>query len=74
MMVNGVLKKYLVEVKPHRQTIDPKTMDHGRKRKKTIIYESLNYLKNQAKWSAARSWCSKMDYEFTILTEKELGI
>ena len=49
-------------------------MDHGRKRKKTIIYESLNYLKNQAKWSAARSWCSKMNYEFTILTEKELGI
>jgi hypothetical protein len=74
MKVNGVLKKYLVEVKPHRQTIDPKTIDHGRKQKKTIIYENLNYLKNQAKWASARAWCSKYGYEFTIITEKELGI
>lgn len=74
MMVGGVLKKYLVEIKPHRQTIDPKTVDYGRKRKKTIIYENLNYLKNQAKWAAARSWASRYGYEFTIITEKELGI
>lgn len=72
--VNGVLKKYLVEVKPYRQTIDPKTVDQGKKRKKTILHESLNYLKNQAKWAAAQSFCIKHDYEFTILTEKELGI
>lgn len=74
MKVNGVLKKYLVEVKPYRQTIDPKTVDHGRKKKKTILNENLNYLKNQAKWLAAKEWCKKYQYEFTILTEKELGI
>jgi hypothetical protein len=70
---NGI-KKYLVEIKPYRQTIDPKTIDQGRKRKKTILYENLNYIKNQAKWCAAREWCKKQNYEFTILTEKELGI
>ena len=67
-------KKYLIEIKPFRQTIDPKTVDHGKKRKKTILYENLNYIKNIAKWNAAKKWCVKMGYEFTILTEKELGI
>jgi hypothetical protein len=74
MNVNGVLKKFLVEIKPYRQTIDPKTVDQGKKRKKTIIYENLNYLKNQAKWEAAKKFAIKHNYEFTILTEKELGI
>lgn len=70
----NVIKKYLVEVKPYKQTIDPKTMDQGRKKKKTILFENLNYIKNQAKWTAAQKWCATQGYEFTILTEKELGI
>jgi len=63
-----------VEIKPYRQTIDPKTVDQGKKRKKTILYENLNYIKNQAKWEAAKKFSEKHGYEFTILTEKELGI
>ena len=74
MNVGGKLKKFLVEIKPFRQTIDPKTIDQGRKKKKTIIYENLNYIKNQAKWEAAKKFADKHGYEFTILTEKELGI
>jgi hypothetical protein len=74
MSVDGKIKKFLIEVKPFRETIDPKTLNHGKKRKKTIIYENLNYIKNMAKWNAAKKWCDKMGYEFTILTEKELGI
>jgi hypothetical protein len=68
------IKKYLVEVKPYKQTIDPKTLDHGKKKKKTILFENLNYIKNQAKWEAAKKFSEKHGYEFTILTEKELGI
>ena len=64
----------MIEIKPFRQTQDPKNFDQGKKRKKTIIYENLNYIKNQAKWEAAKKWADKMGYEFTILTEKELGI
>lgn len=71
---NDSIKKYLIEIKPFRQTQDPKNFDQGKKRKKTIIYENLNYIKNQAKWEAAKKWADKMGYEFTILTEKELGI
>lgn len=74
MKINNQIKKYLIEIKPYRQTQDPKNFDQSRKKKKTIIYENLNYLKNVAKWSAAKKWADKMGYEFNILTEKELGI
>jgi hypothetical protein len=31
------------------------------------------WAKNQAKWNAAMSWCKQHDYEFVILTEKDLN-
>jgi hypothetical protein len=74
MKINNQIKKYLIEIKPYRQTQDPRNFDQSRKRKKTIIYENLNYVKNLAKWEAAKKWATKMGYEFSILTEKELGI
>lgn len=74
LKINDQIRKYLVEIKPFRQTQNPKDFDQSRKKKKTIIYENLNYIKNIAKWEAAKKWADKMGYEFSILTEKELGI
>jgi hypothetical protein len=74
MKVGNVIKKFLVEVKPYKQTLDPRQFDRKNKKKKSIIYEDITYIKNMAKWYAARKWCDKMGYEFTLLTEKELGI
>ena len=69
---SGVIKKYLVEVKPKRQTLEPK-QSKG-KRKKTYINEVLTYSKNVAKWKAAKEWCDDRRIEFKIITEDELGI
>lgn len=69
--VNGSIKKYLVEVKPYKQTIEPKK---GRKKAKTYINECLTYSKNQSKWKYAREFCERNGLEFLILTEDELGI
>jgi hypothetical protein len=74
MKVGNDVKKFLVEIKPYRQTIDPKNFERKNKKKKSILYEDMTYLKNVAKWKAAEKWCEKMGYEFTLLTEKELGI
>jgi len=74
MKTGDTVKKFLVEVKPYKQTLDPSTFDRKNKRKKSIIYENVTYIKNVAKWAAAKKWCEKMGYEFTLLTEKELGI
>jgi len=64
------IKKFLVEVKPSKQTVKP-TETPG-KHKKTLLYEQLTFIQNQAKWTAAREFCKKRDMEFCILTEKEL--
>jgi len=68
--VNGVTKKYLVEIKPSSQVIPPST--NTRKRRSTVLYEQVRWAQNQAKWEAAKNWCAKHQYEFHILTEKDL--
>jgi len=64
------IKKYLVEIKPYKQTQPPSS--HGNKKKSTIIYEQYTFAKNKCKWGAAKQWCTKNGYEFLILTEKDL--
>ena len=68
---NGSIKKMIVEIKPYKQTVEPKV-----KKRKTrgYIFEVVEYAKNQAKWSAAKEWCLDHGYEFKVLTENELGI
>jgi hypothetical protein len=69
--VNGVIKKYVVEIKPSSQVTPPKP---GKKKHATVMYEAARFVQNQAKWEAARKWCAKKGYSFWILTEKELGL
>ena len=68
---NGSIKKYLIEIKPKKQTMEPKV----KKRKtKSYIYEVTEYAKNMAKWKAAEEFCKDRMWEFKVLTEDELGI
>jgi hypothetical protein len=67
---SGEIKKLLIEVKPEKQTKPP---THSNKKKQsTIIYENYQWAINQAKWTAAKSWCSSKGYLFIILNEKHL--
>jgi hypothetical protein len=67
----GQIKKYIIEIKPQRQTIEPQIKQ---RKTKQYIYEVTEWAKNQAKWEAAKQFCEDRGYEFKILTEKELGI
>jgi len=69
---SGKIKKYIIEVKPEKQTKPP--TQNKNKRKKTFITEALAYEKNIAKWKAATEFCLDNGIEFKIITEKELGI
>ena len=53
--------KYLVEIKPYSQTIEPKT-----------TYDALTYKINKSKWQAANKFCQENNMKFIILTEKQL--
>ena len=68
---DGKIKKSLVEIKPFRQTKEPKVQ---KRKTKGYIFEVVEYAKNQAKWNAAKEWCLDHGYEFKVLTENELGI
>ena len=67
---NGKTKKYLIEIKPKRQTQPPVKKSS----KKAYIYEAHEYAKNQAKWKMAKEFCKDRLWEFKVMTEKELGI
>ena len=66
------IRRSVIEVKPMRETLQPKATKG--KSRKTMINESMTYVKNQAKWKAAREFCEDRKLEFKIMTEKELGI
>ena len=67
----GKVKRYVIEVKPAKQTkppVKPKRQTKG------YIREAYEYPKNQAKWKMAREFCADRQWEFKVVTEKELGI
>ena len=68
---NGNLKKFIIEVKPKKQTRPPKPVERKTKR---WIKEVRTFGINEAKWKHATKWCKDNDMEFKILTEEELGI
>ena len=68
---SGKLKKYVIEIKPKKQCIEPKAQ---KRKTKKYIREVMEYAKNQAKWDAARDYCADRKYEFKILTEDNLPV
>lgn len=69
---NGNVVRYIVEIKPKKQTIKPQKSP--KKRNKTYINEVLTYEKNKAKWKAAEDFCESRLLKFLIITEVELGL
>lgn len=67
----GQIKRYIIEIKPKKQTIAPKVQ---KKKTKGYVYEVYEYARNQAKWKAAEEFCKDRRWEFKVLTENELGI
>lgn len=67
----GDIKTYVIEVKPKKQTKEPKKPTRATKR---YISEVKTYAVNTAKWKAADEWCKDRLIEFKIITEDHLGI
>lgn len=67
----GRIEKLIIEIKPLKQTTPPKKQQ---RRTKRYITEVTTYAVNDAKWKAAREYCKDRQWEFKILTEKELKV
>tara|TARA_B100000925_G_scaffold291526_1_gene279932 strand:+ start:3577 stop:4014 length:438 start_codon:yes stop_codon:yes gene_type:complete len=61
---DGKEKVELVEVKPYNQT-DIKKLGNSNTNK-------LHFVVNQAKWSAARSWCKQQGIVFRVVNEQDI--
>jgi len=68
---NGSIKKFLIEVKPYKQTIKPEATKN--KKVKTMIYENTQWALNQAKWQAAEQYSKNKGYKFLVITEKHIN-
>jgi hypothetical protein len=68
---NGELKRFIIEVKPHSQTLPPVQKTRNTK---SLMRQQAEYVKNKAKWQAAQAYCEAKNSCFVILTEKHLGI
>lgn len=67
---DGKVMTYVIEVKPEKQTKQP----IRRRKTQKFIEESVTYAINQEKWRAAELFCYEHGWQFTIITEKELGL
>lgn len=65
----GELHKELIEIKPEKYTKASKSKNYA-----TNMMENITYMVNQAKWNAAKTWCTLHGVEFKLFTEKELNI
>ncbi len=68
----GVIKNYLIEIKPEKQTREPQK--RGRKKTATYLNEVATYQKNLSKWQQAEKFCEENNVIFKLVTERDLGI
>lgn len=68
---DGLLKTFLIEIKPAKQCQPP--VYPGRQTKR-FLTESYYFIKNQAKWKAANEYAKDRGWTFKIITEVELGL
>lgn len=68
---DGQINTMLIEVKPASQSQPPVKRD---KVTKKYLNEVMTWGVNQAKWKAATEFCLDRNWQFKVMTEKEIGI
>jgi hypothetical protein len=68
---DGKIDTKVIEVKPFSQTKPPTVKS---RKTKQYLHEVATWGINEAKWTAAKSFCDSKGWKFVIMTEKELGI
>lgn len=64
----GKVKEQIVEVKPLKEAFPPQ-QGEGPKARTRYIKELNTYLRNVAKWKAAKMYCERQGYEFCVVSK-----
>jgi len=67
----GAINTVIIEIKPSKQTKIPVSPE---KLTRKFINEAKTYSVNVAKWKAAQEFCDDRNWQFKVMTEKELGL
>lgn len=65
---DGSIKTIMIEVKPHKETQEPKS----KRKTRQFLNEVATWGINQSKWKSAREYCADRNWEFTLITEMQL--
>jgi len=67
--------RFLIEVKPKQETIEPviPSGNISEKKLKNLEYQLSAWQKNKYKWTYAKEWCKNRDMQFWLLTEDHLN-
>jgi hypothetical protein len=66
------LSTIMVEIKHTSELKDPRPPKDGRGSRR-FLNEAATRVINDAKWNAARAFCAERNWQFVVLSEKELG-
>lgn len=69
MKTKSGIQKFLVEVKPYVQTIEPVL---GRKSERTFKLAKDTFVTNKAKWDAANKFANANNMQFIVITDKDI--
>lgn len=69
--ISGDIKTFVIEIKPLKQTIEPKIPI---RKTRGFLMEVATWGTNQAKWESAHNYCLEKGWKFMIMTEKDLGL
>jgi hypothetical protein len=68
---DGTIKVMILEVKPKKQTEEPKV---PKKRTRRFLQEVMTWGVNSAKWKAAQEYCADRGWDFRLITEDHLDL
>jgi len=71
---DGKITVKMLEVKPKAQSVPPTIKKGVSKPSKKYLKEVMTWGINSAKWAAANEYCADRNWQFVVLTEKELGL
>ena len=71
---DGSIKTKMIEIKPLREVMGPTPITEGTKPTRKYVNEVMKYAINSKKWESAKQYCADRNWEFVIMTEKELGV
>jgi hypothetical protein len=72
---SGTVSKYLVEIKPKSQTVQPRRPTTTNwKALRNFHYAQSTFVKNMSKWRAASAFAQARGMKFMLLTEDDLSM